>query len=46
MLGIDEHEGILDSALVDALLNVTGNIDERPASGHFEPEFFAVALHI
>ena len=45
MLGIHEHEAFCDTALVDALLHVAGDVDKRPAGGHFEPKFFAVALH-
>lgn len=45
MPGIHEHEAILDTALVDALLDIGGDVDEGASGGDLEPEFFAVAFH-
>jgi hypothetical protein len=45
MLGIDENEAFLDSAFVDAFLDVRGNVDKCPPSRHVEPQFFSIALH-
>ncbi|VTR70089.1 hypothetical protein DESC_780278 [Desulfosarcina cetonica] len=42
---VDQHQALFDAAFVDALLNVGCDVDERPAGGDLEPEFFAVAFH-
>lgn len=45
MLGIYQHETIFNPALVDALLHVSGDVDESAPGGDFEPEFFPVTFH-
>jgi hypothetical protein len=45
MLGIDEHQTLGNPALIDALLDIGGDVDEGPAGGHIEPELFSVAFH-
>lgn len=37
MLGIDEHEPFGNSAFVDALLDVRGDIDKGASGGDVEP---------
>jgi hypothetical protein len=44
MPGIDVHETLLDAAIVDALLNVAGDVDQGAAGGYLEPKFFSIVL--
>ena len=46
MLGIDQHQTFGNATLVDALLDVRGDVDEGPPGGDIEPEFFAVVFHL
>jgi hypothetical protein len=46
MLGINEYQAILNSAVVNTLLHIRGDVDEGPSGGHVEPEFFAEAFHL
>ena len=43
--GIDQHETFYNSAFIDALLDVAGDVDEGPAGGDFEPALLAVTFH-
>ena len=42
MHGIDEYHAFPDSALIQALFNLAGNIDIIPAMQCLDPEFLAV----
>jgi hypothetical protein len=42
---LDEHYAFLNAALPKAVLDLGSDIDEPPARGNIEPEFFAIAFH-
>ncbi len=42
---VAEHEPLLDSALVDAMLHFGCDINECPTAWNLEPQFFPIAIH-
>ena len=42
---IHECHALADAALAEALLHLGRDVDEGPAGGHVEPEFFAEGFH-
>jgi hypothetical protein len=45
MHGVHEHQAFAHAGLVEALVDLGRDIDERAAAFDLEPEFFSVALH-
>jgi hypothetical protein len=43
--GINESQSFFHPPLLQALLYLRRNIEESPAGGNIEPQFFAVAFH-
>jgi hypothetical protein len=43
--GIDEAEPFLNSALLQRLFHLRGNVQIRPSGAGFECEFFSIGLH-
>ena len=42
---INKYQTFPNSALLQALLHLRGDVDKRPAGGHLKPELFAKTFH-
>jgi hypothetical protein len=46
MLGIDQHQALLDTAFLQSAVDLAGDVDEGAPGGHLEPQLLAVAFHL